>query len=87
MTNSTVQDQARKRCYAAQTYSADSVGVMLLDVGPDSTVHSTPPALHCSVQIVWLWVAGLLPQMVKLKGNLVFRVQDPAVAQVSMLCD
>lgn len=86
MTNLTAQDQ-EDGCYAAQTYSADSAGVVLLDVGPDSTIHSTPPALHGAIHIVGPRVTGLLPQVVKLKRDLVFRVKNPPIAQVSMLCD
>lgn len=33
-----------------------------------------------------LWVAGLLSQVVKLEGDLVVRVKEAAVTQVSMLC-
>lgn len=32
-----------------------------------------------------LWVAGLLSQVVKLEGDLVVRVKEAAVTQVSML--
>lgn len=69
------------------TYGADSVGIVLLDVGSDLGVHSVPPALQGAVNIVGPRVAGLLPQVVKLEGDLVLGVQDPAVSEVTMLCD
>lgn len=34
-----------------------------------------------------LGVAGLLPQVIKPEGDLVLRVQNPAVSKVTMLCD
>lgn len=71
----------------AGTYRADSIGIMLLDVGPDGRVHSAPPALHGAVDIVGPGVTGLLPQVVVLEGDLVLGVQDPAVPKVTMLCD
>lgn len=33
-----------------------------------------------------LWFTGLLSQVVKLEGDLVVRVKEAAVTQVSMLC-
>ena len=69
------------------TYSADTIGVMLLDVGPDSSVHSVPPALHGAVYVLGPWVTGLLAQVIKLEGDLFLGVQDPAVSKISMLCD
>lgn len=69
------------------TYGADSIGIVLLDVGPDSRVHSTPPALQGAVNVMGPGVNGLLPQVVELEGDLVLGVQDPAVPKVTMLCD
>lgn len=66
---------------------ADSVGVMLLNVGPDGRVHSAPPALQGAVDVMGPGVAGLLPQVVELERDLVLGVQDPAVPKVTMLCD
>lgn len=60
---------------------------MLLDVGPDGRVHGAPPSLQGAIALVWPWVTGLLPQVVKLEGDLVLGVQDPAVSKITMLCD
>lgn len=72
---------------AGLTYSAHSVGIVLLYVGPDGRVHGAPPALHGAVDIMRARVAGLLPQVVKLEGDLVLWVQDPAVPEVTVLCN
>lgn len=69
------------------TYGADSVGIVLLDVGPDGGVHGAPPALHGAIDVLGPGVTGLLPQVVELEGDLVLGVQNPAVPEVSMLCD
>lgn len=69
------------------TYGADSIGIVLLDIGSDGRVHSTPPALQGAVSVMGPRVAGLLPQVVELEGDLVLGVQDPAVPKVTMLCD
>lgn len=71
----------------AVTYSADAVGVMFLHIGPDSAVHSTPPALHPPLGIMGSGVAGLLAQVVELEGDLILGIQDPSIAKVTMLCD
>lgn len=71
----------------AGTYGADSIGIVILDVGSDSRVHCAPPALQGAVNIMGPGIAGLLPQVVKPEGNLVLRVQDPAIPKVTMLCD
>lgn len=74
-------------CDHAVTYSTDAVGVMLLHVGSHSTVHCAPPALHPPICVMGSGVTGLLAQVVELKGDLIFGVQDPAIAKVTMLCD
>lgn len=71
----------------ARTHSADSIGIVLLDVGSDSRVHSSSPAFDGAVNVMGLGVAGLLPQVIKPEGDLVLRVQNPAVSKVTMLCD
>lgn len=71
----------------AGTHRADSIGIMLLDVGPDGRVHSAPPALQGAVDVMGPGVTGLLPQVVELEGGLVLGVQDPAIPKVTMLCD
>lgn len=71
----------------AGTYGADSIGIVLLDVGSDSRVHSAPPALQGAVDVMGSGVAGLLPQVIEPEGDLVLGVQDPAVPKVTMLCD
>lgn len=71
----------------AGTYGADSAGIVLLDVGPDGRVHGAPPPLQGAVDVMGPRVAGLLPQVVELEGDLVLGVQDPAVPKVTMLCD
>lgn len=71
----------------AGTYGADSVGIVLLDVGSDGRVHGTPPALQGALDLMGPGVAGLLPQVIKPEGDLVLGVQDPAVPEVTMLCD
>lgn len=71
----------------ALTHSADSIGIVLLDVGSDSRVHSSSPAFDGAVNVMGLGVAGLLPQVIKSEGDLVLRVQNPAVSKVTMLCD
>ncbi len=71
----------------SRTYGADSVGIVLLDVGPDGGVHSAPPALQGAINVLRPGVTGLLPQVVELEGDLVLGVQNPAVPEVSMLCD
>lgn len=68
-------------------YGADSVGVVLLDVGPDSRVHSAPPGLHGAVAVVGAGVAGLLSQVVKLEGDLVLGVKNSAIAKITVLCN
>lgn len=71
----------------AGTYGADSVGIVLLDVGSDGGVHGTPPALQGALDLMGPGVAGLLPQVIKPEGDLVLGVQDAAVPEVTMLCD
>lgn len=71
----------------AWTYGADATRIVLLDVGPDGRVHSTPPAFQGAVNIMGPWVAGLLPQVVELKGDLILGVQDSTIPKVTMLCD
>lgn len=71
----------------AGTYSADSTGIVLLDVGSDGGVHGAPPTLQGAVNVMRPWVAGLLPQVIEFEGDLVLGVQDPAVPEVTMLCD
>lgn len=73
--------------YDALTYGADSVGIVILDVDSDGRVHSTSPALDGAVNVMGSGVTGLLPQVIKLEGDLVLGVQDPAVSKVTMLCD
>lgn len=71
----------------AGTYGADSTGIVLLDVGSDGGVHGAPPTLHGAINVMRPRVAGLLPQVIELEGDLVLGVQDPAVPEVTMLCD
>ncbi len=73
--------------FLVSTYGADSIGIVLLDVGPDSRVHCAPPALHGAVDVMGPRVTGLLPQVVELEGDLVLGVQNPAISEVTMLCD
>lgn len=69
------------------TYGADPAGVVLLDVGPDGRVHGAPPPLQGAAHVLGPRVAGLLPEVVKLKGDLVLGIQDPAITEVAVLCD
>lgn len=71
----------------AGTYGADSTGIVLLDVGSDSGVHGAPPTLQGAINVMRPRVAGLLPQVIELEGDLVLGVHDPAVPKVTMLCD
>lgn len=71
----------------ALTYGADSIGIVILDVDSDGRVHSTSPAFNGAVNILGSGVAGLLPQVIIPEGDLVLRVQDPAVSKVTMLCN
>lgn len=73
--------------YDALTYGADSTGIVILDVGSDGRVHSTSPAFNRAVNVMGSRITGLLPQVIKPEGDLVLRVQDPAVSKVTMLCD
>lgn len=73
--------------YDALTYGADSVGIVILDVDSDGRVHGTSPAFDGAVNVMGSGVTGLLPQVIKLEGDLVLGVQDPAVSKVTMLCD
>lgn len=73
--------------YDALTYGADSIGIVILDVDHDRRLHSTSPAFAEAVNFMGSGVTGLLPQVVKLEGDLVLGVQDPAVSKVTMLCD
>lgn len=69
------------------TYGAHSVGIVILDVDSDSRVYCAPPALQGALNIMGLGITGLLPQVVKLEGDLVLRVEDPAIPKVTMFCD
>lgn len=73
--------------YNALTYGADSIGIVILDVDSDGRVHSTSPAFDGAVNVMRSGVTGLLPQVIKPEGDLVLRVQDPAVSKFTMLCD
>ena len=68
-------------------YSADSAGVVLLDVGPQRVVAGLCPGPQRRLTLVGLRAAGLLPQMVKLEGHLVVGVEEASVPQVAVLCD
>lgn len=69
------------------TYGADTVGVVLLDVGADGGIHGASPALDAGVHIMGSGVTRLLPQVVELEGNFVLGVQNATIAQVAVLCD
>lgn len=69
------------------TYGADSIGIVLLDVGSDGRVHSAPPAFQGTVNVMGSGVAGLLPQVIVPEGDLILGVQDPSIPEVTMLCD
>ena len=63
-----------------RAYGADSVGVVLLDVGPDGRVQGAPPGLDGAVAVVGARVTGFFPQVVELEGDLVLGVENAAVA-------
>ena len=58
---------------------------MLLDVGLQGRVAGVSPGPEGCLALVGLGVTGFLSQVVKLEGDLVVRVKEAAVTQVSML--
>lgn len=68
------------------SYGANSTGVMLFDVGPHGRVTGISPRPQRRLTLVGLGVAGLLPQVVIPEGDLVVRVKEAAITQVSVFC-
>lgn len=68
------------------SYGANSTGVVLFDVGPHGRVTGISPRPQCRLTLVRLGVAGLLPQVVIPEGDLVVRVKEATITQVSVLC-
>lgn len=68
------------------SYRADSARVVLLDIGPEGIVTGISPWSESCLCLMGLGITGLLPQVVKLEGQLVVRIKEAAIAQVSMLC-
>lgn len=58
---------------------------MLLDVGPQGRITGVSPGPEGCLALMGLGVAGFLSQVVKLERNLVVRVKEAAITQVSML--
>ena len=71
---------------SGKAYGANSTGVVLLDVGPESRIAGVSPGPEARLALMRLGVAGFLSQVVELEGNLVVRVKEAAITQVSMLC-
>lgn len=57
---------------------------MLLDIGPHGNITGVSPRPEGCLTLMGLGVTGLLSQVVKLERELVVRVKEAAVAQVSM---
>ena len=74
-------------CVCVYPYSAESTGIVLLDVGLEGAVTGISPGPEATLPLVWLGVTGFFPQVVKLKREPVPRVKKTPVAQISMFCD
>lgn len=67
------------------SYSANSTGIVLLDVGPQLRITGVSPRPESCLTLMGLRVAHLLSEVVKLEGDLVVWVKEAAITQVSML--
>lgn len=67
-------------------YSADPTGVMLHHIVLQGRLAGVSPRTEGLLALVGLRIAGLLSQVVKLKGDFVVGVKEASITQVSVLC-
>lgn len=71
---------------ASIPYSADPTGVVLHHIVLQGRLTGVSPHTEGLLALVGLRITGLLPQVVKLKGDFVVWVKEASVTQVSVLC-